>query len=172
MFNKSCRWLDSNSGPLVLEATALPTAPQPLPNYSLSPRNFSLSAQIQWISACPSRVHTCDLMLVQVFTKSTWRRKKMKDRKLFYWIQLWTKLRDLAVKVKACALLPFKKFLCCHFEFWVSKSFSLNPNTFISFLSTTLKQRIKRFQFCSIHFGNKKVSIYTCVLSSQNSKRR
>ena len=31
MFNKSCRWLDSNLGPLVLEATALPTAPQPLP---------------------------------------------------------------------------------------------------------------------------------------------
>ena len=25
--NKSCRWLDSNTGPLVLEATALPTAP-------------------------------------------------------------------------------------------------------------------------------------------------
>ena len=31
MFNKSCRWLDSNPGPLVSEATALPTAPQPLP---------------------------------------------------------------------------------------------------------------------------------------------
>ena len=26
-----CRWLDSNRGPLELEATALPTAPQPLP---------------------------------------------------------------------------------------------------------------------------------------------
>ena len=35
MFNKSCRWLDSNPGPLVSEATALPTASQPLP-YSLS----------------------------------------------------------------------------------------------------------------------------------------
>ena len=30
MFNKSCRWLDSNPGPLVSEATALPTMPQPL----------------------------------------------------------------------------------------------------------------------------------------------
>ena len=30
-FNKSCRWLDSNPGPLISEATALPTAPQPLP---------------------------------------------------------------------------------------------------------------------------------------------
>ena len=30
MFNKFCRWLDSNRGPLVLEATALPTEPQPL----------------------------------------------------------------------------------------------------------------------------------------------
>ena len=30
MFNKSCQWLDSNLGPLILEATALPTAPQPL----------------------------------------------------------------------------------------------------------------------------------------------
>ena len=31
MFNKSCRWLNLNPGPLVLEATTLPTAPQPLP---------------------------------------------------------------------------------------------------------------------------------------------
>ena len=29
--NKSCRWLDSNPGPLVSEATALSTVPQPLP---------------------------------------------------------------------------------------------------------------------------------------------
>ena len=28
---KVCRWLDSNRGPLVSEATALPTEPQPLP---------------------------------------------------------------------------------------------------------------------------------------------
>ena len=28
---KICQWLDSNRGPLVLEATALPTEPQPLP---------------------------------------------------------------------------------------------------------------------------------------------
>ena len=32
MFIKSCRLLDLNPGPLVLEATALPTASQPLPN--------------------------------------------------------------------------------------------------------------------------------------------
>ena len=32
MFNKFCRWLDSNRGPLVSEATAQPTEPQPLPN--------------------------------------------------------------------------------------------------------------------------------------------
>ena len=32
-FNKSCRWLDSSRGPLVLEATAMPTEPQPLPNF-------------------------------------------------------------------------------------------------------------------------------------------
>ena len=32
MFNiKCCRWLDSNHRPLELEATALPTEPQPLP---------------------------------------------------------------------------------------------------------------------------------------------
>ena len=31
MFNKFCQWLDSNRGPLVSEATALPTEPQPLP---------------------------------------------------------------------------------------------------------------------------------------------
>ena len=30
-YNRSCQWLDSNQGPLVLEATALPTEPQPLP---------------------------------------------------------------------------------------------------------------------------------------------
>ena len=31
-----CRWLDSNCGPLGLEATALPTVPQPLPNSKIS----------------------------------------------------------------------------------------------------------------------------------------
>ena len=31
MFNKSCRWLNSNPGPLVSEATALPTVQQTLP---------------------------------------------------------------------------------------------------------------------------------------------
>ena len=35
MFNKSCQWLDLNPGPLVSEATALPTAPQPLPSNQL-----------------------------------------------------------------------------------------------------------------------------------------
>ena len=30
MFNKFCRWLDSNHRPLELEATSLPTEPQPL----------------------------------------------------------------------------------------------------------------------------------------------
>ena len=30
MLNKFCQWLDSNRRPLVLEATALPTVPQPL----------------------------------------------------------------------------------------------------------------------------------------------
>ena len=38
---KFCRWLDSNCGPLVLEATALPTEPQPLPlKVFLSPLKF------------------------------------------------------------------------------------------------------------------------------------
>ena len=31
MLNKFCQWLESNRGPLVLKATALPTEPQPLP---------------------------------------------------------------------------------------------------------------------------------------------
>ena len=32
-----CRWLDSNRGPLALEATALPTEPQPLPKFNWVP---------------------------------------------------------------------------------------------------------------------------------------
>ena len=35
-FTKFRRWLDSNCGPLVSEATALPTEPQPLPSYDKS----------------------------------------------------------------------------------------------------------------------------------------
>ena len=36
MFNINvCWWLDSNSRPLELEATVLPTEPQPLPNYCI-----------------------------------------------------------------------------------------------------------------------------------------
>ena len=40
MFNKSCRWLDSDPGHLVSEATELSTEPQPLPP------NFNLFAWI------------------------------------------------------------------------------------------------------------------------------
>ena len=32
MFHESCRGLDSNEGPLVSEATAVSTVPQPLPH--------------------------------------------------------------------------------------------------------------------------------------------
>ena len=31
MFNTFCQWLDLNRGPLLLEVTALPTEPQPMP---------------------------------------------------------------------------------------------------------------------------------------------
>ena len=34
-FNKFCRWLDLNRSPLVLEATALPTELQPLPELTI-----------------------------------------------------------------------------------------------------------------------------------------
>ena len=55
MFNKSCRWLDSNPGPLVSKATALPTAPQPLPKFVndscwLHPRRFfTISSSINFL---------------------------------------------------------------------------------------------------------------------------
>ena len=58
MFNKSCQWLDSNPGPLVTEATALPTAPQPLPIenilavrqnlFSFEPTNDRMN--VEWVS--------------------------------------------------------------------------------------------------------------------------
>ena len=37
---KFCRWLESNHGPLVLKATALPTAPQPLPVVKILTNTF------------------------------------------------------------------------------------------------------------------------------------
>ena len=44
-----CRWLDSNCGTLVLEATALPTEPQPLPNLS-NIVNFQIISMVMvWI---------------------------------------------------------------------------------------------------------------------------
>ena len=46
MFNKFCRWLDSNRGPLVSEATTLPTEPQPLPKRD----NCLASASCGWVS--------------------------------------------------------------------------------------------------------------------------
>ena len=39
MFNKFCQWLDSNCRPLVSEATALPTEPQPLPHLWKFPKS-------------------------------------------------------------------------------------------------------------------------------------
>ena len=47
---KFCRWLDSNLGPLVSEATALPTEPQPLPiSYVWQIISFVNSSPIQKI---------------------------------------------------------------------------------------------------------------------------
>ena len=40
-----CWWLDSNRGPLVSEASVLPTEPQPLPR----PRNYT------WVAVCSQR---------------------------------------------------------------------------------------------------------------------
>ena len=37
---KFCQWLESNRGPLVSKATALPTEPQPLPNCSWCYKTF------------------------------------------------------------------------------------------------------------------------------------
>ena len=37
-----CQWLDSNCGPLVSEATALPTEPQPHPMYCFLVKEFSI----------------------------------------------------------------------------------------------------------------------------------
>ena len=36
-----CRWLDSNRGPLMLQATALPTEPQPLPGRKFLDSNLA-----------------------------------------------------------------------------------------------------------------------------------
>ena len=49
MFNKFGRWLDSNRGPLVSEATALPTEPQPLPTSA----NLLLATFVQVVSLPP-----------------------------------------------------------------------------------------------------------------------
>ena len=54
MFNKFCQWLDSNRGPLVLEATALPTEPQPLPDVTYLP-NKTFCRISQRIFHCPDR---------------------------------------------------------------------------------------------------------------------
>ena len=43
MFNKSCRWLDSNQSPLVSEATALPSMPQPHPTATANEDLFASS---------------------------------------------------------------------------------------------------------------------------------
>ena len=47
LFNKFCQWLEPNRRPLALEATALPTEPQPLPLC-----RCLASAVILWILDC------------------------------------------------------------------------------------------------------------------------
>ena len=52
---KVCRRLDSNRGPLVSEATTLPTEPQPLPlkvSFLLNERHFLYFTQLQLICPC------------------------------------------------------------------------------------------------------------------------
>ena len=48
MFNKSCRWLDSNPCPLLSEPTALWTVPQPLPYLWLPIRSIYQNAFFFW----------------------------------------------------------------------------------------------------------------------------
>ena len=60
MFNLNinpCRWLDSNRGPPVLEATAQPTEPQPLPCLSIL-KLFSLTLDAFIYSFSLSHSHT------------------------------------------------------------------------------------------------------------------
>ena len=72
MFNKSCWWLDSNPGPLVSEATALPTAPQPLPKLSCFNLKINLFL-LRWggdphcasvIQNCYAEKVCCNLIIV------------------------------------------------------------------------------------------------------------
>ena len=71
---KVCQWLDSNCGPLVLEATSLPTKPQPLQvqmfdlsNKIISPlMKYKFYNKWMWknvdpVSAC--RIQTCNLLI-------------------------------------------------------------------------------------------------------------
>ena len=49
IYTKICRWLDLNYQSLVLEATAMPTEPQPLhQSWRLLPINFHKTYQVEW----------------------------------------------------------------------------------------------------------------------------
>ena len=87
MFNKFCRWLDSNRRPLVSEAAALPTQPQPLPTEAkfvneISDMGFSTicwigPANTQWL--CKWKFHNvwAPVFAIQsLYFKIRWSRRR------------------------------------------------------------------------------------------------
>ena len=109
MFNINinfCQWLDSNHGPLVLEATALPTEPQPLPNLiengfcSLRHRKTTLSPWIeQGGSMLLFRLRSYFIIQTNGYTMELFKRR--------IWEPQWTKK-----PVKVISELPL---LFCNF---------------------------------------------------------
>ena len=65
MFNKFCQWLDLNRRPLVSEATALPTKPQPLPHVEKGP--FIITQQLARLTSYGFR----SLYLITIYARWT-----------------------------------------------------------------------------------------------------
>ena len=87
---KACWWLDLNRGPLVSEATALPTEPQPLPiSYVWQIISFVNSSPIQKIDRPGLNVITKAALICQSSSCDFHKPINDSDQSSFFKIALW-----------------------------------------------------------------------------------
>ena len=79
-FIKSCRWLDSNRGPLELEATALTTEPQTLPyvNSIIFTHNREPLLQINTASQSMCKYYICAIIIIITLSATLWMTEQFK----------------------------------------------------------------------------------------------
>ena len=141
--NKICQWLDSNCGSLVLEATALPTEPPPLPEIRIRYRRCDWGRRSHRSEfSCPSREcrrrrrQTSTLLSPRKRCRRRWRWRWWRSRRWSLW-----RSADSSNLIKCHLtiltyfghnlLCYWEKFHCCK---WPNIEIKIQPSTYTAYL--------------------------------------